>query len=89
MRTRSYQMIWHNWSTDPLSRGTWYMFSPKFRFEYLDALRERQHNIPFASADWALGWRGFIDGAIEEGTRAAATTLRELGHPCRESTLTS
>jgi monoamine oxidase len=45
---------------------------------YIDALRERQGNVIFASADWALGWRGFIDGAIEDGTRAALEVKNEL-----------
>ena len=47
------------------------MYYPGFTFKYLEALRQRAGNILFANADWALGWRGFIDGAIEEGTRAA------------------
>lgn len=32
----------------------------------------------FANSDWALGWRSFIDGAIEEGTRAALEVRKEL-----------
>jgi monoamine oxidase len=46
--------------------------------KYIDELRERQGNVIFASADWALGWRGFIDGAIEEGARAAIEVKTEL-----------
>ena len=30
------------------------------------------------SADWALGWRGFIDGGIEDGARAAKEVKDEL-----------
>ena len=59
------------------------MFPPRFSLKYLDALRERHGNVLFASADWALGWRGFIDGAIEEGARAARTIACELGYPRR------
>ncbi|KAF7627906.1 hypothetical protein F9C07_2058212 [Aspergillus flavus] len=75
------QLVWHNWVTDPLSRGTWCMFPPNYSSRFLRALRERQGNIHFASADWALGWRGFIDGAIEEGTRAAKAIADELRGP--------
>ncbi|KAM0425582.1 hypothetical protein ACHAPT_009113 [Fusarium lateritium] len=75
--------IWHNWVSDPLSRGIWCMFGPDFSFRYLDTLRERQGNILFASGDWALGWRGFIDGAIEEGTRVAKTVTEDLCHARR------
>lgn len=45
---------------------------------FLDVLRQRQGSVIFASADWALGWRGFIDGAIEDGTRAAMEVKTEL-----------
>jgi monoamine oxidase len=55
------------------------MFSPRYSFRYLDALRERHGNVLFASGDWAYGWRGFIDGAIEEGCRAAKDISDELG----------
>ncbi|KAM3428026.1 hypothetical protein MY4824_009092 [Beauveria thailandica] len=39
---------------------------------------ERGGNIFFASSNWASGWRSFIDGAIEEGTRAAASVQADL-----------
>ncbi|CAH0042091.1 unnamed protein product [Clonostachys rhizophaga] len=76
----SYQ-VWHNWVADPFSRGTWAMFPPNFSFKYLEALWQRHGNVLFASGDWALGWRGFIDGAVEEGTRVAKEIAVELGHP--------
>lgn len=41
-------------------------------------MRARQGNIFFASSDWALGWRSFIDGAIEEGTRAGLAVRNDL-----------
>jgi monoamine oxidase len=47
------------------------MYRPDFAFRYQDA-------VLFANADWALGWRGFIDGAIVEGTRAAFEVKNEL-----------
>jgi monoamine oxidase len=34
--------------------------------------------VVFANSDWALGWRSFIDGAIEEGTRAALEVRKEI-----------
>lgn len=46
-------------------------------------MRATQGNIIFACSDWALGWRSFIDGAIEEGTRAAMavrSSLSERSH---------
>lgn len=55
-------------------------FFPALEFltKYLDDLRLREGNIFFASSDWAIGWRSFIDGAIEEGTRAALAVRRDL-----------
>ncbi|KAL5593004.1 hypothetical protein FOBRF1_012106 [Fusarium oxysporum] len=72
------QLVWHNWVNDPFARGTWCVFGPNFSLRYLEALRERHGNVHFASGDWALGWRGFIDGAIEEGTRVACAVAEEL-----------
>lgn len=46
--------------------------------KYLESLRERQGNVLFASADWSMGWRGFIDGAIEDGARAAMELNKEF-----------
>ncbi|CAG9978449.1 unnamed protein product [Clonostachys byssicola] len=77
------KVIWHNWLEDPLSEGIWCMFPPGYSFDHLDTLRARHGNVLFASADWALGWRGFIDGAIEEGTRAAMAVVKDLGFPRR------
>ncbi|PYI03580.1 FAD/NAD(P)-binding domain-containing protein [Aspergillus sclerotiicarbonarius CBS 121057] len=74
-----HQVVWHNWLEDPFSRGFWCMFPPDYSFRYLYALRERHGNVFFASGDWAYGWRGFIDGAIEEGSRAAKDVADCLG----------
>jgi monoamine oxidase len=52
--------------------------APNFVNKYLDDLRARQGSIFFANSDWAVGWRSFIDGAIEEGTRAAFDVLADL-----------
>ncbi|KAL2064373.1 hypothetical protein VTL71DRAFT_4867 [Oculimacula yallundae] len=65
------QLVFHNWSKDEYSRGAWCNFRTGFATKYLGALRAAHGNIHFASSDWALGWRGFIDGAIEDGARAA------------------
>ncbi|KIW04347.1 hypothetical protein, variant [Verruconis gallopava] len=71
------RLVFHNWTKDEFADGAWEFLKPDM-IKYLDALRERQGNTIFASADWALGWRGFIDGAIEDGTRAAMEIKTEL-----------
>jgi hypothetical protein len=72
------RVVFHNWSKDPYAKGAWCMYQPGFGTTYLDALRTRQGNVLFANSDWAMGWRGFIDGAIEEGSRAALAVQDEL-----------
>ena len=52
--------------------------SPGFITKSLEDLRARQGNVFFANSDWAVGWRSFIDGAIEEGSRAALAVQRDL-----------
>lgn len=75
------RLVFHNWARDPYSQGTWCMFAPGVGTTFLEILRARHGNILFASSDWATGYRGFIDGAIEEGARAAQTVREELVKP--------
>lgn len=46
--------------------------------KYQDELQKRHGNVFFASADWAHGWRAFIDGALEQGFLNALDVLHEL-----------
>jgi monoamine oxidase len=48
-------------------------------------MRASTKNIVFACSDWATGWRSFIDGAIQEGTRAAAAVVGVLGTKTAET----
>jgi pseudooxynicotine dehydrogenase len=45
---------------------------------YFYALRAREGNRFFASADSANGWRGFIGGAVESGLRVVYEVVRAL-----------
>jgi monoamine oxidase len=71
--------VFHNWSKDEFAKGAWFFSPPQLLSTSLEALRARHGNVLFANSDWAVGWRSFIDGAIEEGTRAAMTVKEELG----------
>ncbi|KAJ3547326.1 hypothetical protein NM208_g1572 [Fusarium decemcellulare] len=64
--------------SDPFTKGGWAVHSPGFVTKYLKSLQERVGSIHFANADWADLWRGFIDGALESGARAAAAIHRDL-----------
>ncbi|KAK1918882.1 hypothetical protein P3342_001011 [Pyrenophora teres f. teres] len=72
------RIVFHNWSKDEFAKGAWFFSPPGLVAKHLGDMRERHGNILFANADWALGWRGFIDGAIEEGTRVGQEVRREL-----------
>ena len=72
------RIVYHDWVKDPYARGAWCVFSTGFATKYLKILQERHGNVIFAGADWADGWRGFIDGAVEQGMRAARVVDGEL-----------
>lgn len=46
--------------------------------KYQDELQKPHHNIFFASADWAHGWRAAIDGALEQGSMAALEITKAI-----------
>lgn len=73
--------MFHNWCKDEFAKGAWFFAPPQLLSTSLDELRSRHGNVLFANSDWAVGWRSFIDGAIEEGTRAAVTVIEELRPP--------
>lgn len=68
----------YDWTDDPFSRGTWCWYRPGQLTTAYSALREPAGGIVFASADSAMGWRGFIDGAIESGAGAAYAVTQKL-----------
>ena len=68
----------YQWEYDPFSQGTWCMFRPHQTTRYLKALQAPQGRLFFANGDWAAGWRGSIDGAIERGKVAAVNVSNRL-----------
>ncbi|OQV01297.1 hypothetical protein CLAIMM_06678 [Cladophialophora immunda] len=77
-------MVFHDWCKDDYSRGGWCSFNATMSTKYLDTLQGMSNGrVILASSDWASGWRGFIDGAIEEGTRAAFVVKNVLANETR------
>lgn len=73
------RIVSHDWARDRFAKGAWEWLRPGMtRKEVLEGLRERQGRVFFASADWAMLWRGFIDGGIEDGARVARDVARDL-----------
>ncbi|RGP78390.1 flavin containing amine oxidase [Fusarium longipes] len=67
----------HDWVNDPYSKGTWACWGPSSSTLYLQELQQSHGRVSFASGDSADGWRGFVDGAIEQGKKVANGILRE------------
>ncbi|RNG38343.1 flavin monoamine oxidase family protein [Streptomyces botrytidirepellens] len=61
----------HDWMADPYSQETWLIQQPGHLTQYHHALQAGTGVLHFASSDHANIWAGFIDGAIESGTRVA------------------
>ncbi len=71
------QAFGYEWMLDPYSKGTWCTLRPGQWSRCLRELQQPRGRVIFASADWANGWRGFIDGAIEQGM-IAGRRVREM-----------
>ncbi|CAF1213082.1 unnamed protein product [Didymodactylos carnosus] len=64
-------IIGHKWAQDPYAQGTWCWLRPTQMTCDMHLLRTHEEPLFFASGDYACGWRGFIDGAIESGVKAS------------------
>jgi monoamine oxidase len=70
----------HDWLADEFSRGTWAIHRPGWYTRYHAEMQRPEGPVLLAGSDLANGWAGFMDGAIESGLRAGATTLRSMEH---------
>jgi monoamine oxidase len=69
----------HDWLADEFARGTWAIHRPGWYTSHHAEMQRPEESIVFAGSDFANGWSGFMDGAIESGLRAGRTALRLLG----------
>lgn len=69
----------YDWNNDPYSRGTWCSYKPGWVAKYNDDFNQDLGRIYFGSSDHGEGWRGFIDGAIGGGIKAARRVNQRLG----------
>lgn len=68
----------YDWNIDPYSKGTWCMYPPGMLTEAFEEMNRPEGLVHFAGSDFAYGWRGFIDGAIESGARNAQLIIEKL-----------
>lgn len=70
----------YGWANDPFAKGTWCTWRPEWYRKYGDGLRDGpEGRIYFASSDFCEGSRGYIDGAIGSGIKAARQISEVLG----------
>jgi monoamine oxidase len=67
----------HDWLADEFSRGTWAIHRPRWYTEHHAEMRKPEGPLIFAGSDFANGWAGFMDGAIESGLRAGALAVAQ------------
>jgi monoamine oxidase len=68
----------HDWLADEFSRGTWAIHRPGWYTHHHAEMQSPEGAVILTGSDFANGWAGFMDGAIESGLRAGATALRKL-----------
>jgi monoamine oxidase len=68
----------HDWLVDEFSRGTWAIHRPGWYTKHHAEMQRPEGAVILAGSDFANGWAGFMDGAIESGLRAGAAALRLL-----------
>lgn len=73
------KVVFHDWVSDPYAKAGAAWYPAGFLTKYLEELQQRHGNVIMANSDWASGWRGFIEGAMEQGASAADTVQREIG----------
>lgn len=69
----------YDWVLDPYSQGTYASYRPGWVARYYDDFQRDQGRLFFGQGDHGEGWRGFIDGAIGAGARAAQRIKARLG----------
>ncbi|MGF9909731.1 flavin monoamine oxidase family protein [Brevibacillus porteri] len=57
----------HNWVADEFSEQTWFFEKSNHQTRYLAELQRPEEGVFLSGADYASGWAGMIDGAIESG----------------------
>jgi monoamine oxidase len=59
----------HDWKGDEFSRGTWGIHRPGWYAHHHAEMQRPEGRVVLANSDFADGWAGFVDGALESGKR--------------------
>jgi monoamine oxidase len=72
--------VGYGWANDPFAQGTWCTWRPGWYRKYGEGLRDGpEGRVFFASSDFCEGSRGYIDGAVGSGIKAAQQISETLG----------
>lgn len=68
----------HDWNNDEFSKGDWFAPRPGLLAKSHSAVVRPEGRLYFAGSDLALGFMGWMEGAVESGHRAASVAMRAL-----------
>lgn len=68
----------HDWTNDPLCGETWAMLRTGQLSSQMEEFSRPEGRVIVTGSDYALGWAGHFDGAIETGRRAARNIIDVL-----------
>jgi monoamine oxidase len=69
----------HDWLADEFANGTWAIHRPGWYTTYHRQMQQPEGRVILAGSDFANGWAGFIDGAIESGLRTGKQAAELVG----------
>lgn len=68
-----------NWEKEDYTLGTYMMLKKGQLTRLMDELQRPEHGLHIAGSDVAVGWNGFIDGAIQSGIMVGRQVAKSLG----------
>lgn len=77
----------HDWNGDTYSKGAWFAPKPGLLASAHSELGRPEGRVFFAGSDLALGFMGWMEGAVESGHRAASTAMLAMSRAAVEATV--
>lgn len=68
----------HDWRANEFEKGTWLIRRPGEGLRYHSQLPAREGRFVFGGSDTSFGWNGWMEGALEAGSRAATEAISVL-----------
>ncbi|WP_433799953.1 flavin monoamine oxidase family protein [Actinomycetospora sp. CA-084318] len=68
----------HDWTDDPFSGETWANLRPGQMSAGIPEMQRHEQGVYFAGSDYATGWLGYIDGAVESALTVSRHVMADL-----------